>query len=400
MANTLTGKHILLGISGGIAAYKSAVLCRELIKRGADVRVVMTPSATRFITPLTLQALSGHPVQHDLFDAEAEHGMGHINLARWAELILVAPATAQAITRLVHGQADDLLCATVLASSAPLCVAPAMNRGMWDNPATRDNIAVLHERQVHVLGPAEGDQACGEHGPGRMLEPEQLAEQVELLYADAVLQGVKVVVTAGPTWEAIDPVRGLSNRSSGKMGYAVAQAASRAGADCILISGPTHLTCPQGVTRINVSSARDMAEAVQAEMNDCDIFIAVAAVADYRPVTPQDEKIKKDSEYLNLELVRNPDILASVASGEPRPYTVGFAAETQNLETYARQKLVSKQIDLIAANPVAGENSAFDSDDNELLLIDKASTLQLPRASKPVLAHQLIKEIAKRYGSR
>jgi phosphopantothenoylcysteine decarboxylase/phosphopantothenate--cysteine ligase len=396
MANTLTNRRILLGISGGIAAYKSAVLCRELVRRGADVRVVMTAAATRFITPMTLQALSGHPVQHDLFAAEAEHGMGHIELARWAELILIAPATAQTITRIVHGTADDMLSATVLASKAPLCIAPAMNHVMWGNSATQANIATLKDRQVQILGPAEGEQACGESGPGRMLEPEELAVQVERLLSNPVLRGKQVVITAGPTWEAIDPVRGISNISSGKMGYAIAQAASLAGADCVLVSGPTHLSAPQGVTRIDVTSAQQMADAVMSETTRCDIFIAVAAVADYRPVAPAGQKIKKHDEYLNLELVRNPDILAMVAATDNPPFTVGFAAETQDLEVQARKKLDSKGVDLIAANPVGGKNSAFNADDNELLLIDKYNTTKLPRSSKIQLAHQLIEEIAKR----
>jgi phosphopantothenoylcysteine decarboxylase/phosphopantothenate--cysteine ligase len=396
MANTLTDRRILLGISGGIAAYKSAVLCRELVRRGAEVRVVMTASASRFITPTTLQALSGYPVQQDLFVAEAAHGMGHIELARWAELILVAPASAQTIARLAHGMADDMLSATVLASEAALCVAPAMNHVMWAKHVTQQNITTLRDRQVHILGPADGDQACGESGPGRMQEPEELADQVEQLLSNPVLRGKRVVVTAGPTWEAIDPVRGLTNRSSGKMGYAIARAASLAGADVVLISGPTQLPVPQGVTRIDVTSARLMADAVLDEIPGCDIFIAVAAVADYRPVAPAGEKIKKDEEYLNLELVRNPDILAMVAASDKPPYCVGFAAETQDLENQARKKLAAKGIDLIAANPVGGENSAFDAEDNELLLIDRNNTTKLPRTSKSRLAHQLIEEVAAR----
>lgn len=397
MANTLTDRRILLGISGGIAAYKSAVLCRELVRRGADVRVVMTESATRFITPMTLQALSGHPAQHDLFAAEDGHGMGHIELARWAELILIAPATAQTIARLAHGMADDMLSAAALASRAPLCIAPAMNHVMWSNSATQENLAILMDRQTRILGPAEGDQACGETGTGRMQEPEELAVQIEGLLSDPVLRGRRVVITAGPTWEPIDPVRGLSNQSSGKMGYAIAQAAGMAGADVVLVSGPTRLSAPQGVTRIDVMSAQQMADAVMAETASCDIFIGVAAVADYRPVSPADQKIKKDSEYVNLELVRNPDILAMVAAADNPPFTVGFAAETQNLEAHARKKLEAKGIDLIAANPVGGENSAFNADENELMLIDRKQIVTLPRASKTLLAQQLIKEIANRY---
>jgi phosphopantothenoylcysteine decarboxylase/phosphopantothenate--cysteine ligase len=396
MAN-LSGKHILLGICGGIAAYKSAQLCRELKRSGADVRVVMTQSACRFIAPLTLQALSGNPVGHDLFEAESMDGMGHIELARWADLVLVAPATAQSMARFAHGQADDLLSATLLASQAPVLLAPAMNHAMWDNPATRDNLASLRQRGFSILGPAAGEQACGETGVGRMLEAEQIAELVEQSFVEPVLEGLQVLMTAGPTREAIDPVRVITNSSSGKMGYAVAEAATRAGASVTLVSGPVSLPAPAGTRRIDVVSAEQMAAAVMANLADCDIFIGVAAVSDYRPANSADHKIKKKGEYMNLPLVRNPDILAMVAAHEPVPFTVGFAAETDNLEENARDKLIAKGIDVIAANPVGGEAGAIDADDNELTLIDRNGVMQLPRAAKTVIARQLIEEIAKRY---
>jgi phosphopantothenoylcysteine decarboxylase/phosphopantothenate--cysteine ligase len=395
--NDLSGKKIILGITGGIAAYKSAYLCRELVKNGAMVRVVMTPSATRFITPLTMQALSGHPVYSDLYEAESENAMGHIELARWADWILIAPASAQTLERLASGRADELLAATVLASSASLLIAPAMNHQMWRNPATQNNVRVLESRGALVLGPDEGDQACGEEGSGRMLEPESIVSRLMEILPAAELTGLKVMLTAGPTWEAIDPVRGLTNRSSGKMGYAIARQLVSAGAKVTLVSGPTSLLPPAGLEFRAVTSAGDMAEAVMKDVQDCDIFIAVAAVADYRPVAVSASKIKKSEEYLNIELVRNPDILTSVAALEPPPFTVGFAAETDNIVAYAEEKLAAKGINMIAANSVAGENSAFNSEENELTLIDSRGTTRLERTSKPLLALKLIKEIAERY---
>jgi len=397
MANTLADKNILLGISGGIAAYKSAELCRELVRRGAQVRVVMTRDATRFIGPLTLQSLSGHPVADDLFAAENENGMGHIELARWADLVLVAPATAALIAGLAHGHADQLLTATILASRAPLAIAPAMNTAMWEHPATVANVALLVNRGVTILGPATGEQACGETGPGRMLEAIDLADQAEGLLLPPLLAGRRVTVTAGPTWEALDPVRGLTNRSSGKMGYAVTRAACLAGAEVTLVSGPTTLPPPHGVALQRVESAEEMLAAVLSGIGDCDIFIGVAAVADYRPVKVATQKIKKDEAFYNVELQRNPDILATVSALESRPYCVGFAAETGQLEEQARGKLVAKGADLIAANLVGGEDCAFDAESNELLLVDRTSTHRLPRTAKNRLALQLIKEIAKRY---
>jgi len=395
--NVLAGKKILLGITGGIAAYKSAILCRELKRLGADVRVVMTSSATRFITPLTLQALSGHPVHSDLFEAETDHGMGHIELARWADRIVIAPASANTIARLAHGQADDLLTTTVLASDAPLYLAPAMNKLMWLNLATQANIELLTCRDVKILGPADGDQACGERGQGRMLEPDQIAEHLQQQCENDLLAGKSIVITAGPTWEAIDPVRGITNHSSGKMGYALANALREAGASIRLISGPTALRPPNGVDCINITSAQEMADAVMASISTCDIFIGVAAVADYRPVSNAKQKIKKTEEKLTLTLVRNPDILAMVAALDDAPFTVGFAAETEEVAANAEKKLAAKGIDMIAANAVSGDNNAFNSDSNELTLIDRNGISHLGRCSKSLLAQKLTKEIARRY---
>jgi phosphopantothenoylcysteine decarboxylase/phosphopantothenate--cysteine ligase len=393
----LAGKKILLGITGGIAAYKSAILCRQLKQLEADVRVIMTAAATRFITPLTLQALSGHPVHCDLFEAESDHGMGHIELARWADQIIIAPASANTIAKLAHGQADDLLTTTVLASDKPLFVAPAMNSLMWQHLATQANIQLLISRGVKILGPAEGEQACGEQGPGRMLEAEQIAEQLRQQLDKDLLAGKNIVITAGPTWEAIDPVRGLTNHSSGKMGYELASAMLDAGANITLISGPTALLPPAGVNCIDITSAQEMADVAMANITSCDIFIGVAAVADYRPVSTSKQKIKKDAESLTIELVRNPDILAMVAAADKAPFTVGFAAETQSITANAQKKLSAKGINMIAANPVSGENSAFNSDSNELVLIDRDGISHLSRCSKSLLAQKLTKEIARRY---
>ena len=393
----LAGKKILLGITGGIAAYKSAILCRQLKQLEADVRVIMTAAATRFITPLTLQALSGHPVHCDLFEAESDHGMGHIELARWADQIIIAPASANTIAKLAHGQAEDLLTTTVLASDKPLFVAPAMNSLMWQHLATQANIQLLISRGVKILGPAEGEQACGEQGPGRMLEAEQIAEQLRQQLDKGLLAGKNIVITAGPTWEAIDPVRGLTNHSSGKMGYELASAMLDAGANITLISGPTALLPPAGVNCIDITSAQEMADVAMANITSCDIFIGVAAVADYRPVSTSKQKIKKDADSLTIELVRNPDILAMVAAADKAPFTVGFAAETQSLTANAQKKLSAKGINMIAANPVSGENSAFNSDSNELVLIDRDGISHLSRCSKSLLAQKLTKEIARRY---
>lgn len=393
---SLVNKRILLGVTGSIAAYKSADLVRRLREAGAEVRCVMTRSATEFITPLTLQALSDQPVYRHLLDPESEAAMGHIRLARWADAVLVAPASADFLARLAQGRADDLLSAVCLATAAPLAVAPAMNAQMWNNPAVQENLDALRRRGVHVFGPAEGAQACGEVGPGRLLEPEELVARTAQLFETGALEGLKVVVTAGPTWEALDPVRGLTNRSSGKMGYAVAAAAAEAGAQVVLISGPTALPDPQRVTTLRVTSAQEMYEAVMTHIEGADIFVGVAAVADYRPAQAAPAKIKKDAEHLRLELVRNPDILAAVAARPHPPFTVGFAAETERLEEHARAKLVSKKVDLVAANLV-GEGLGFGAETNSLLLVDRSGSVELPAAAKSVLARQLVQHIAERY---
>ncbi|MFL6622258.1 MAG: bifunctional phosphopantothenoylcysteine decarboxylase/phosphopantothenate--cysteine ligase CoaBC [Sulfurifustaceae bacterium] len=396
---SLTNKRVLVGVTGGIAAYKTADLIRRLRDAGAEVRAVMTAGAAQFITALTLQAVSGHPVHERLLDTEAEAGMGHIDLARWADVIVVAPASANFLARLAQGRADDLLAAVCLAAAVPVAVAPAMNQQMWANAATQENLQTLRARGVQVLGPAEGEQACGEVGPGRMLEPLDLVSRVGALFQTAELDGLTVIVTAGPTWEAIDPVRGITNRSSGKMGYAVAAAAAEAGARVVLVSGPTHLPDPPRVQTVRVTSAQEMYDAVHAHLDGAHIFIGVAAVADYRVAQAAPSKIKKTADRLTLELVRNPDILAAVAQHRPRRYTVGFAAETDEPEQNARTKLAAKGIDLVAANRV-GQGLGFEADDNELLLVDRAGTKRLPRAPKNALARALIHEIALRYHAK
>ncbi len=395
--HSLHQRRLLLGVGGGIAAYKSAELVRELTRQGAEVRVVMTAAATEFITPLTLQALSGHPVRQALFDAQAEAGMDHITLARWAELVLIAPATADLMARLALGLADDLLTTLCLATEAPIALAPAMNRQMWAAPATRDNATLLTTRGLHLLGPADGEQACGESGLGRMLEPQEIARRATTLLSSGPLAGVRVVVTAGPTREAIDPVRFISNRSSGRMGYAVAQAAAEAGANVLLVSGPVALPAPAGVERIMVESAEQMYTEVMA--HPCDLFIATAAVADYRPQITAATKLKKTAAEMSLPLTRNPDILAAVAALPQPPFTVGFAAETDQLEQYARGKLEAKRLNMIAANWV-GERAAgagFESDENALELFWPGGSLTLPRAAKLPLARHLVKVISEHF---
>jgi phosphopantothenoylcysteine decarboxylase/phosphopantothenate--cysteine ligase len=392
--------RVLLGVTGGIAAYKSPDLVRRLAELGADVQVAMTAAAKQFVTPLTFQAVSGRPTRDDLWDSAAEAAMGHIELARWAELVLIAPASANFIARLAHGQADDLLSTLCLATEAPLAVAPAMNRLMWANPATQANIATLRERGVAILGPAEGDQACGEVGPGRMLEPADLAQRaLDLLVRSRELAGVHVVITAGPTREAIDPVRFISNRSSGKMGFATAQAARALGAKVTLVSGPVNIDTPPGVNRIDVESAQDMYDAVHRELPTMDIFISAAAVADYRPPQAQPQKIKKSGETLHLDLVKAPDILSSVSASKRRPFVVGFAAETERVEQHAREKLLKKNLDMIAANLV-GEGLAFDCDDNALLVLWPGGSRTLARAAKSDIARQLVALIVQRFRAR
>jgi phosphopantothenoylcysteine decarboxylase/phosphopantothenate--cysteine ligase len=394
--NYLNGKHILLGVSGGIAAYKSAELVRLLRLSGADVRVIMTKAATEFITPLTLQALSGNPVHTDLLDSAAEAAMGHIELARWADALLVAPATANFLARLAGGRADDLLAAVCLACDAPVAVAPAMNRAMWEKPATAENLATLQSRNIGILGPAEGLQACGETGPGRMLEPAGLADGLSAVFQTGVLAGRQVLVTAGPTREAIDPVRFLSNHSSGRMGFAVAAAAVEAGASVTLISGPVSLDTPAGVQRIDVESAADMHAAVMQAVTSADIFISVAAVADYRPATVAEQKLKKGVAEVSLELVRNPDILAAVAALQDAPFTAGFAAETEFVENNAQHKRCAKGVDMIAANKV-GDGLGFDSEENALHVFWEAGEQRLAVTGKSKLARQLVDLIATQF---
>jgi phosphopantothenoylcysteine decarboxylase/phosphopantothenate--cysteine ligase len=392
---------VLLGITGSIAAYKSAELVRRLVEAGAQVQVVMTRAAMEFITPLTLQTLSGHPVRSELMDARAEASMGHIELARWADLVLVAPASADFIARLVQGRGDDLLAALCLASEAPLAIAPAMNRVMWADAATQANIARLRERKVSIFGPASGEQACGETGEGRLLEPLELLKQAADLFATGSLAGVRVMITAGPTREAIDPMRFISNRSSGKMGYALAEACVEAGARVTLVSGPVCLPTPERVTRVDVESAAQMHEAVQALLADTDLFISAAAVADYRPDRIAADKIKKDKADLGLDMVPTVDILASVGSLEKAPFTVGFAAETGNMEAHARGKLAAKRLDMIAANEIGtdeqGRPVGFEADDNALHVYWAEGEQLLPRAPKRRLARQLVELIAQRY---
>jgi len=397
--NALANKHILLGVTGGIAAYKAPELVRRLRDAGAQVQVVLTAAGSAFITPLTLQAVSGQPVHEELLSAQAESGMGHIALARWADLILIAPCTADFMARLAHGLAGDLLGACCLAARVPMAIAPAMNAGMWDSPATQRNLAHLRADGVQVFGPASGSQACGEVGEGRLLEPADLVECCAALLGDAqssgALAGRKVLITAGPTFEDLDPVRFLGNRSSGRMGYAVAQAAREAGAQVLLVSGPVALADPVGVTVLRVRSALDMHRAALDAVAGMDVFIGTAAVADYRPAQPAGQKIKKTREFLTLELVRNPDILAEVAARADRPFTVGFAAETDDVLTYARRKLDEKRLDLIAANTV-GAGQGFEVDDNALTLLWPGGQRELPRDSKAALARQLIEVIGER----
>lgn len=388
-------KRILLGITGGVAAYKACEVVRRLVEQGATVRVAMTPAAQEFITPLTLQALSGHPVHCDLLDPEAEAGMGHIELARWADRVLIAPASADFIARLGAGLGNDLLSTLCLATRAPLMLAPAMNQGMWAAASTQANIDLLIKRGVQLLGPASGEQACGEVGMGRMLEPVAITTAVADSFPSGLLTGRRVVITAGPTREALDPVRFLSNRSSGKMGYALAEAAAEAGADAVLISGPCHLPVPDRVRCLQVETAGEMHTASLAEAPGAHLFIAAAAVADYRPSTVASQKIKKGAaEEITLTLVKNPDIVAAVAALSPRPYTVAFAAETENLLQNAQAKLVRKGVDSIIANDVSAADRGFDSDYNAVTLIDSTGQIDFPQSSKRQLAAALIAHLA------
>ncbi len=394
---TNTGmQNLLLGVTGGISAYKSVELARLLVASGAQVRVVMTEAATRFVTPLTFQAVTGNPVRCSLFDEEHESAMGHIELARWADQMLIAPATAGFLARMTHGLADDLLSTLCLACSAPVSVAPAMNVHMWQHAAVQQNLSVLASRGVNILGPDSGEQACGDSGPGRMLEPTDIVAALGSLHNRGMFAGKKVLITAGPTQEAIDPVRFVGNRSSGKMGFALAGAFAREGAEVVLVSGPVALSTPPGVRRINVQTALQMHGAVFDNIENIDIFAGCAAVADYRPEQPEEQKIKKISERLVISLVKNPDILAEVAVLKDGPYTLGFAAETENLAENARAKLLEKKLNMLAANPV-GDGLGFEHDDNSLLVIWPGGEKQLPVQDKRALAQSLLGVLGQQY---
>ncbi len=392
--STLTNKQIILGITGGIAAYKSAELARLLIDKGATVHVVMTTAAQEFITPLTMQALTGNPVHTTLLDPQAEAGMGHIQLARWADLILIAPASANFIARMTQGKGDDLLTTVCLASNAPVAIAPAMNQNMWQDAHTQRNLESLRADGKIIMGPADGPQACGDVGPGRMLEAAQIAQLAAEQFEKKGLSGKHVVINAGPTREAIDPVRYISNYSSGKMGYSLAEAAVEAGAKVTLISGPVNLAAPERVELISVISAEEMYQQSVKLAPNSDVFIASAAVADYRPVKVEPQKIKKQADVLQIQLTPNKDIVAAVAALDSKPFTVGFAAETQNLEDYAKKKLTQKKLDLIVANDVSKEDIGFNSDDNEVTLFWPSGQRSLDKASKRQLARQIIEFIS------
>lgn len=397
---SLAGVRVLLGVSGGIAAYKGAETVRRLRDAGAEVRVVLTENAARFVTALTFQALSGNPVRSSLWDDSAEAAMGHIELARWADEVLIAPASADLIARLAHGHADDLLTTLCLATTAPLSIAPAMNLHMWAHAATQANLAVLRSRGATVLGPAEGRMAEPESGPGRLLEPPEIVAGLAASRAPRELAGLKFLVSAGPTFEDIDPVRFIGNRSSGRMGFAVAEAAAREGAEVTLVAGPVALATPAGVERIDVRSAREMRDAVLAQAARHDVFVSAAAVGDFRPSAVAPQKLKKSGDGgLELALVQNPDILAEVAALPQRPFVVGFAAETQNVEEYARAKLERKRLDLIAANRV-GADCGFERDDNALLLLWPGGREELAQADKRALARALVARIAERRAAK
>ena len=389
---------ILLGVSGGIAAYKSADLVRRLRERGCEVQVVMTAGAQQFVTPLTFQAVSGRPVRTSLLDPAAEAAMGHIELARWADRVLIAPASADVIGKLAAGLADDLLSTLCLATTAPISVAPAMNQQMWQANAVQDNIALLQSRGVDILGPGSGDQACGEVGPGRMLEPLELAELITGPSTEGLLSGLKVLLTAGPTREALDPVRFLTNRSSGKMGFALAAACQAAGAEVELVAGPVNLPTPIGVRRHNVVTAEEMLQTTESLVTGKDIFIATAAVVDYRPVDYREHKIKKSGEELSMRLARTTDILGTVSHARPELFTVGFAAETRDVERYARDKMQRKNLDMVCANEV-GEGKAFDVDHNALTVYWPGGQHNLGAKNKRALADELVELIAMRYAA-
>ncbi|OAI49186.1 phosphopantothenoylcysteine decarboxylase [Gammaproteobacteria bacterium SCGC AG-212-F23] len=391
----LKNKQIVLGVTGGIAAYKSADLTRRLREAGANVRVVMTQSAKEFITPLTMQAVSGNAVHDDLFDLKAEAAMGHIELARWADVIVIAPASADCIARIAHGEANDLLTTICLASKAPIVFAPAMNQAMWKHTATQENLQALQQKGFHIVGPAEGSQACGDVGPGRMLEPLEIIEHVAAFFKKDLLAGKHILITAGPTREYVDPVRYFSNASSGKMGYALAEAARDAGASVTLISGPVALAKPDRVTSIDVVSAKDMYDAVMQEIAACDVFMSAAAVSDYTCDNVATHKIKKTDDILNLQLRRTPDIVASVAALAKRPFIIGFAAETENLSEFAKTKLQQKKTNMIFANLV-GRDQGIGTDDNTITVFSDDEEKTFGPLSKARLARELILYIAKK----
>jgi phosphopantothenoylcysteine decarboxylase/phosphopantothenate--cysteine ligase len=394
----LDQQRILLGVTGGIAAYKSPDLVRRLKEAGAEVRVVMTPSATRLVAPTVFQAVSGQPVRSELWDEAAEAAMGHIELARWATLVLIAPATAHLMSQLATGSAGNLLTTLCLATTAPVVLAPAMNQAMWRHAATQANRATLESRGVRCIGPASGSQACGDVGPGRMVEPADIVAALPEATPKEVaglLKGVRVLVTAGPTREPIDPVRFVSNRSSGKMGFAVARAAIEAGADVTLVAGPVNLPTPAGARRVDVETAAEMSAATLDRIGEADIYIGAAAVSDYRP-EPEPQKIKKRSERLVLDMVKSPDLLATIAARPGAPFTVGFAAETERLEEYARQKLDGKRLDMIVANQV-GTRLGFDADDNSVLILWRDGQVEFSRMAKRDLARHIIATVAARF---
>lgn len=393
----LSEQNILLGVTGGIAAYKTPDLVRKLVAQGANVRVVLTGSATEFVSSLSLQAVSGNTVSVDLLDPAAEAAMGHIELAKWADKLIIAPTSANFMAKLAHGLADDLLSTLCLATDAPVYIAPAMNQQMWKASATQANLQTLISRGVHILGPAAGEQACGDVGVGRMLEPEDITEYLSAAKLPLLFQDKHIVITAGPTREAIDPVRYITNHSSGKMGYAIAAAAIKMGAKVTLVSGPTNLPTPSGVNSIEVESAADMHQAVMDKVADCDIFIGCAAVADYRPVQRIEQKIKKTEQELTLTFTKNPDILADVAKLQHAPFTLGFAAETQDVATYAKQKLERKNLNMIAANDVSKQDQGFNSDKNALTIYWNGGEKSLQVADKSKLAEQLLVVVAQRY---
>ena len=393
---TLSLNKIILGVTGGIAAYKTPDLVRRIVKTGAKVQVVMTASATEFVAPLSLQAVSGRVVRTKLLDMDMEaHGMGHIELARWADRILIAPASADFIAQLACGRANDLLSALCLTTEASITVAPAMNRVMWEKPPTQRNIAQLQKDGILILGPGEGEQACGEQGAGRMLEPQILCDQLLNQETTGLLNGLHVLITAGPTREALDPVRFISNRSSGKQGFSLAEACIKAGARVTLVAGPVALATPHGVERIDVTTAEEMYAASLRQVGACDLFIGAAAVADYRPTSSANTKIKKTAHAVVVKLTENPDIIAAIAHHSKRPYVVGFAAETNNIEAYAKDKLVRKNLDMIVANDVSQPGIGFDADDNQVTLISKEGQISLPKSKKSTLSAELVRHISR-----